>query len=220
MVLLATCEVPESELNAAPDRFLGVDLGIVNIATTSSGARYSGRLLNRVRERNRTLRRKLQKKNTRSARRRAKKHAGKEARRARDINHKISKCIVAEAQRTGGGIALEDLGGIRERARLRKPQRVTLHSWSFHQLGAFIAYKARRAGVPVVYVDPAYTSQECSQCHHIDRRNRPSQAVSACRSCGFVEHADLNSSHNIAQRGWWMWVRGARSAAPALTLTV
>lgn len=80
---------------------------------------------------------------------------------------------VAEAQRTAQGIALEDLGGIRERARLRKPQRVTLHSWSFRQLGTFIAYKAQRAGVPLMHVDPAYTSQECSQCHHIDRRNRP-----------------------------------------------
>ncbi|MFF8322613.1 RNA-guided endonuclease InsQ/TnpB family protein [Streptomyces bobili] len=216
--LLATCEIPESELDTAPGDFLGVDLGIVNIATTSGGVRHSGRRLNRARERDRSLRRKLQRRNTKSAKRRAKRHAGKEARRARDINHKISKRIVAEAQRTGRGIALEDLGGIRERARLRKPQRVTLHSWSFHQLGAFIAYKARRAGVPVVYVDPAYTSQKCSQCHHIDRRNRPSQAKFVCRSCGFVEHADLNSSHNIAQRGWWMWVCGAQSAVPALTL--
>ncbi|MFC8900070.1 RNA-guided endonuclease InsQ/TnpB family protein [Streptomyces cinereoruber] len=116
-------------------------------------------------------------------------------------------------------MALEDLTGIRERVRLRKPRRATLHSWSFHQLGTFIAYKAKRAGVPVVYVDPAYTSQECSRCHHIDRRNRPSQAVFACRVCGFVEHADLNSSHNIAARGWSLWVRGAESQAPALTPT-
>jgi IS605 OrfB family transposase len=216
--LLATCEVPERGLNDAPDGFVGVDLGIVNIATTSTGRRHSGRRLSRTRERDRTLRSKLQKKDTKSAKRRAKKHAGREARRARDINHKISKCIAAEARRTGRGIALEDLGGIRERARLRKPQRVTLHSWSFRQLGQFIAYKAKRAGVPVVYVDPAYTSQECSQCHHTDRRNRPHQGVFACRSCGFVEHADLNSSHNIAQRGWWMWVCGALPAAPALTL--
>ncbi|MGW3687660.1 zinc ribbon domain-containing protein [Streptomyces sp. NPDC005125] len=72
--------------------------------------------------------------------------------------------------------------------------------------------------VPVVYVDPAYTSQECSQCHHVERGNRPSQAVFACRSCGFVEHADHNSSHNIAHRGWYAWVRGAESTAPALTL--
>ncbi|WP_037871692.1 IS200/IS605 family accessory protein TnpB-related protein, partial [Streptomyces sp. NRRL S-813] len=62
---------------------------------------------------------------------------------------------------TGRGIALEELTGIRERVRLRKPQRATHSSRSFAQLGQFIAYKARRAGVPVVYVDPAYTSRTC-----------------------------------------------------------
>ena len=218
--LAATCEVPEAGEHNSPDGFIGVDLGIVNIATTSTGRRHSGRHLNRCRERDRKLRGKLQRKGTKSAKRRAKRHAGREARRARDINHKISKCIVVEAQRTGRGIALEDLSGIRERVRLRKPQRVRLHSWSFRQLGEFIAYKARRAGVPVVHVDPAHTSRQCSQCHHIDRRNRPSQAVFVCRFCGFAEHADLNASHNIAARGWRVWVRGARSVAPALPLVV
>ncbi|MFI1723272.1 RNA-guided endonuclease InsQ/TnpB family protein [Streptomyces sp. NPDC020489] len=216
--LIATCEVPEAEENSRPGGFVGVDLGIVNIASTSTGRRHSGRHLNRRREQDRRLRAKLQRRGTKSAKRRLKRHAGREARRARDINHKISKCIVAEAQRTGRGIALEDLGGIRERARLKKPQRVTLHSWAFHQLGEFIAYKAKRAGVPVVSVNPACSSRECSRCHHIDKRNRLSQAVFACRFCGFVEHADLNASHNIASRGWWVWVCGARSVAPALTL--
>ncbi|MFI0983454.1 RNA-guided endonuclease InsQ/TnpB family protein [Streptomyces sp. NPDC021093] len=216
--LIATCEIPATALNTEPDGFLGVDLGIVNIASTSTGKRYSGRRLNQRREADRRLRSKLQKKGTKSAKRRAKRHAGKEARRARDINHRISKQIVAEAQRTARGIALEDLGGIRERVRLRKPQRVTLHSWSFHQLGAFLAYKAGRAGVPVVYVNPAYSSQECSQCHHVDRRNRPAQARFVCRSCGFVEHADLNSSRILSQRGWAAWVCGAESQAPALTI--
>ena len=45
--LLATCEVPEAEVNADPTGFLGVDLGIVNIATTSDGDIFSGRQLNR-----------------------------------------------------------------------------------------------------------------------------------------------------------------------------
>ncbi|WP_418361475.1 RNA-guided endonuclease InsQ/TnpB family protein [Streptomyces gilvosporeus] len=125
---------------------------------------------------------------------------------------------MAEAERTARGIALEDLSGIRERARLRKPQRTTLHAWPFAQLASFIAYKAKKAGVPVVYVDPAYTSQECSRCHHIARGNRPDQAVFACRVCGFVEHADLNSSHNIAHRGWMARVCGVQSTAPELTL--
>ncbi|MFE6755559.1 RNA-guided endonuclease InsQ/TnpB family protein [Streptomyces sp. NPDC057684] len=216
--LIATCEITEAAPNTHPAGFLGVDLGIVNIAATSDGERHCGRQTNRKREQGRKLRRKLQKKSTKSAKRRAKKYAGKEARRNKDINHKISKRIVAEAERTGRGIALETLTGIRERARLRKPQRTTLHSWPFAQLGSFIAYKARKAGVPVVYVDPAYTSQECSQCHHIERGNRPAQARFACRSCGFVEHADHNASHNIAHRGWYAWVCGAQLTAPELTL--
>ncbi|MFJ4707121.1 RNA-guided endonuclease InsQ/TnpB family protein [Streptomyces anulatus] len=217
--LIATCEIPEKTLNAHPVGFVGVDLGIVNIAATSDGERYSGRRINRKRENDRVVRSKLQKRGSKSAKRRAKKYAGKEARRNKDINHKISKRIVAEAERTGRGIALEELTGIRERARLRKPQRTTLHSWPFAQLGSFIAYKAKKAGVPVIHVDAAYTSQECSQCHHTARSNRPSQARFACKVCGFVEHADHNSSHNIAHRGWMSWVRGARSTAPALTLT-
>ena len=174
----------------------------------------AGRALNRGRLRERTLRTKLQRKNTPSARRRLKKRRRKETRRAKDINHKIAKHVVADAERTGRGIALEDLTGIRERVRLRKPQRATLHSWTFAQLGQFIAYKARHAGVPVVYVDPAYTSRTCAECGHIDKANRVSQAWFACRNCGFVDHADLNSSRNIRARAWELWRRGAQSTAP------
>ncbi len=213
--LLATCDVPEQSLNTDPVDFLGIDLGMVNIATTSDGEIMAGRQLNRTRVRERKLRTKLQKKNTPSAKRRLNKRRRKEARRARDINHKIAKHVVAEAERTGRGIALEDLTGIRERVRLRKPQRATLHSWAFAQLGSFIAYKARRAGVPVVYVDPAYTSRTCAECGHIEKANRVSQARFACRSCGFVDHADRNSSRNIRARAWELWRRGAESTAPA-----
>ncbi|KAK1182286.1 transposase [Streptomyces sp. NBS 14/10] len=213
--LMATCEVPEQPLNTGPADFLGIDLGIVNIATTSDGEILAGRCLNRTRARERALRTKLQRKNTPSARRRLKKRRRKEARRARDINHKIAKHVVAEAERTGRGIALEDLTGIRERVRLRKPQRATVHSWAFAQLGSFIEYKARKAGVPVVHVDPAYTSRTCAECGHIDKANRVSQAWFACRSCGFVDHADRNGSRNIRARARKLWRRGAQSTAPA-----
>lgn len=214
--LSATCEVPEEELNRAPAGFLGVDLGIVNIATTSDGEIKAGRRLNRARARERTLRAKLQRKNTRSARRRLAKRRRKEARRARDINHKIAKSVVAAAERTARGIALEDLTGIRRRVRLRKPQRATVHSWAFAQLGAYIAYKARRAGVAVVHVDPAYTSRTCAECGHIDKANRVSQAWFACRSCGFVDHADRNASRNIRARAEELWRCGTDSTVPAL----
>jgi IS605 OrfB family transposase len=212
--LNATCEVPEAPPNTEPHDFLGIDLGIVNIATTSDGEIMAGRELNRIRARERTLRGKLRKKNTPSAKRRLKKRRRKEARRAKDINHKIAKHVVAEAERTGRGIALEDLTGIRERVRLRKPQRATHSSWAFAQLGSFIAYKARKAGVPVVHVDPAYTSRTCAECGHVDKANRVSQAWFACRSCGFVDHADRNGSRNIRARAWELWRRGAQSTAP------
>ncbi|WP_030952201.1 RNA-guided endonuclease InsQ/TnpB family protein [Streptomyces sp. NRRL S-481] len=213
--LLATCEVPEAPPNTDPVDFLGIDLGIVNIATTSDGEIMAGRDLNRARLRERTLRTKLRKKNTPSAKRRLKKRRRKEARRAKDINHKIAKHVVAEAERTSRGIALEDLTGMRERVRLRKPQRATHSSWAFAQLGQFIAYKARRAGVPVVYVDPAYTSRTCAECGHVDRANRVSQAWFACRACGFVDHADRNSSRDIRARARELWRCGAQSTVPA-----
>jgi IS605 OrfB family transposase len=131
------------------------------------------------------------------------------------VNHCIAKKIVTEAERTLRGIALEDLGGIRERARLRKPQRVTLSSWAFAQLGSFIGYKALRAGVPVVYVDPAWTSRTCADCGNAGRRNRVSQAMFICRNCGVVAHADRNASRNIAARGQIAWDAGRESRAPA-----
>ncbi|WP_207393949.1 RNA-guided endonuclease InsQ/TnpB family protein [Actinomadura formosensis] len=202
--LYATCDVPQAP-EYVPDGFCGVDLGIVNIATTSGGTVHSGRRINQVRHRNRRLRARLQGKGTKSAKRLLRKLSGREARFVADTNHRISKQVVTEAQRTAQGIALEDLGGIRARVRLRKPQRVALHSWSFAQLGAFIAYKAMRAGVPVVFVDPRHTSQGCSACGHIHKQNRPAQATFACTSCGFAEHADVNAARNIAARGAAGW---------------
>ena len=215
--LHAVVDLPETALNTEPSGFIGVDLGVVNIATTSDGVVMAGRGLNRHRKRQQDLRAKLQAKGTKSAKRLLKKRQRKESRHATDVNHCISKRIVAEAQRTGRGIALEDLRGIRERARFRKPRRATLHSWSFHQLGGFAAYKARYAGVPVVHVNPAYTSQECAECHYVDKRNRPSQAVFECRSCGVVAHADLNAPRVIAQRGEKIWTAGRESRVPAPT---
>ena len=133
------------------------------------------------------------------------------------MNHRISKTIVAEAERTGRGIAVEELTGIRARVRLRKPQRATVHSWAFARLGQFLAYKARRAGVVVVQVDPAYTSQTCHACGHVDKRNRRSQAVFQCGRCDFVGHADHNAAHNIAARGIVCWGEVMRpDAAPIL----
>jgi putative transposase len=197
--LFATCDVPD-EVPFDPDGFLGIDLGMTNIATDSDGDMYSGATINNVRHRHRRLRRTLQSKGTKGARRRLKKLAGKERRFARHVNHTISKRIVAKAQGTGQGIALEELRGIRDRITVRKSQRATLHSWSFSQLRQFVVYKARLAGVPVVYVDPRNTSRECAVCGCVDKRNRPSQDSFSCTSCGHAAHADVNAAINIGRR--------------------
>ena len=215
--LSATCEVPQAPLNEEPEGFIGVDLGIVEIATTSTGHRHAGRQLNRYRRRQLRLRATLQKKGTKSAKRVLKRLRRKESRRARDVNHRISKSIVEQAERTGHGIALEDLRGIRGRVRQAKRNRSALHSWSFAQLRDFITYKARRVGVPVVVVDPAYTSQTCSECDHTSRRNRLARAKFECRGCGVVLHADVNASRNLGHRGEAVWIAGRRSTGPALS---
>ncbi|MFJ9822340.1 RNA-guided endonuclease InsQ/TnpB family protein [Streptomyces sp. NPDC101151] len=212
--LIAVCEVPEAA-PYEPDGFIGVDLGIVNIATTSTGYQAAGRSLNRYRKRQLALRARLQKKRTKSAKRRLKERSRREQRHVKNTSHIIAKTIVTEAERTSTGLSLEELKGIRQRVRLRKPQRVALHSWAFAQLADFIVYKARRAGVPVVFVDPARTSQQCSQCGHIDKKNRASQALFTCRNCGVVAHADRNASRNIARKGEAAWTAGRESRVPA-----
>ncbi|MEU5942280.1 hypothetical protein ABZ807_24545 [Micromonospora sp. NPDC047548] len=66
--LYATCDIPDAEVKE-PEGFLGVDLGIANIATTNDGTRHCGKGLNRVRHRNQRLRAKLQRVGTKSAKR-------------------------------------------------------------------------------------------------------------------------------------------------------
>ncbi|NJO83098.1 MAG: IS200/IS605 family element transposase accessory protein TnpB [Blastochloris sp.] len=198
--LLATCEVPEPDPQDVDD-VLGIDLGVTNIATDSDGTIYSGSTVTSVRYRHRRLRNKLQKKGTLSAKRRLRKLAGQEARFAKDVNHTISKRIVREAQRTKRGIGLENLKHIRTRVRARKSQRTVLHSWSFFQLQACIAYKAALVGVPVALVDPRNTSRTCPKCGHIDKANRPNQAVFRCVSCGCAGHADTIAAGNIRVLG-------------------
>lgn len=198
--LFATCDIDEPTEDDVSD-YMGVDLGIVNIATTDDGQRYSGSHVNQVRHRNLKLRRKLQKKGTKSAKRLLRKRSGRERRFVNDVNHCISKAIVQKAKRTGRGISLEDLTDIRARVRLRKSQRTQLHSWSFADLGMKIAYKAQLYGVALVYVDPRNTSKMCSACGCIDRSNRKSQSVFLCTSCGHSAHADVNGAANIGIRG-------------------
>ncbi|WP_345045046.1 transposase [Streptomyces sannanensis] len=81
-----------------------------------------------------------------------------------------------------------------------------MSSWPFHQLGAFIAYKAKRAGVPFIEVDPAYTSQRCPRCGHTERGNRPTRDTFRCPRCGLAGSADHVAGVNVRQRARSAWV--------------
>lgn len=198
--LYVTVEVPDG----TPIKItgvLGVDLGIRNLATDSDGERHSGAAVEATRVRMHTLRGALQSAGTKSAKRHLKKLAGEEARFRAHTNHVLSKRLVTKAKDTGRAIAIEDLRGIRGRTTVRKGQRAQMGSWAFFQLRSFITYKARRAGVTLVVVRAAYTSQTCPKCGHCERANRRSQSEFVCKSCGFAAHADHVGARNVARRG-------------------
>lgn len=178
-----------------PEGTLGIDLGIVNIATDSEGHRYSGEPVKKIREKYRKFRQDIQKVKTRSARKKMAKRRKKESRYVRDINHCISKKIVRTAFVRKKTLAIESLTGIRQRGnRLNRAVRTEIHNWSFAQLKGFLVYKARRAGVPLIELDARYSSQQCSRCGHTEIANRPDQETFCCRYCCFQANADENSA--------------------------
>lgn len=200
--LLAHAPIPTTD-------FIGIDLGVVNLATTSDGTTHSGAGVEACRTRYARRRQRLQRaahlaqmRGTRpkNIRRALKRTARREANFRRDVNHCIAKRLVAAATDTARGLALEDLQDIRERARFRKPQRAKMTGWAFAQLRGFVEYKAHLAGVPVVLVDPKHTSQGCHICGHVARANRRSQAVFSCTKCGYTTSADFNAALNIRCR--------------------
>lgn len=197
--LYCTLDVPEPT-PSEPDDYLGIDLGIVNLAADSDGTLYSGAAVEHHRRVYQHRRRNLQRKGTHAARRKLKALKQTQARYQRDTNHVIAKHVVATAKDTGRGIALEALGGIRDRITARKRQRARQANWAFAQLRSFLEYKARAAGVPVIAVDPRNTSRACPGCGHVDKANRRTQADFLCTSCGLVGLADVFAARNIAFR--------------------
>lgn len=121
----------------------------------------------------------------------------REKRIIRDMLHKASRAIISFAQEHNAGIKLEDLKGIRDRAKVTHSFKNSLHSWSYYQLTQLISYKAKLLGIPVIYVNPAYTSKDCSRCYKQGNRNGKSFK---CHECGHVDHADVNAAFNIALR--------------------
>ena len=199
--LMATISIPDPPL-IETDGVLGVDLGIVQIATDSQGRQYSGEAVKACRRRARAHRSGLQRTGTKRAKRTLKKMSRKASRFCRHVNHVISKQLVHSALSSCKALCLEDLTGIRERSLgFSRERRWQMGNWSFYQLGQFVSYKAKQAGLPVVFVDPRNTSRTCSACGDCDKANRKSQSCFLCLDCGFRANADANASANIARKG-------------------
>jgi putative transposase len=201
LFLYIACEIADAETLQTTD-FLGIDLGIVNIATDSSGESFSGEHIQDQRRMFAHRRRNLQRNGSRAAKRKLRSIRHRQARFQAHVNHVIAKRIVAKAIDAGSAIALEELTGIRNRVKVRRRQRAAIHNWGFHQLRLFIEYKAKRKGIPVLIVDPRNTSRTCPECGHVAKGNRPSQAVFCCQSCGVSGPADSIAARNIRARAF------------------
>lgn len=188
-------------------KFLGVDMGVAKLITTSDGQHVSGSVVEDVRVRyfniHRSLGRKMagNRRTRKNARRAMKRIGNREARFRSHTNHVISKTLITFAKDTNRGIAIEELTGIRDRTRFRKGQRAKMGGWAFAQLRDFIAYKGKLYGVSVVAVDPRNTSRECNKCGYCAKTNRKSQSEFVCGHCQHTTNADLNAAINIARRG-------------------
>ena len=68
---------------------------------------------------------------------------------------------------------------------------------AFGEIRRNLEYKCGR----LIEVNPAYTSQTCSECGHTDKENRKTQSRFRCVSCGYMSNADTNAAMNIRRLG-------------------
>ena len=165
-------EIPD-EGDAENSTVLGVDLGIEQIAVTSTGMFWSGGYLTHRRREYERVRAGLQRTGTESAHQTIEQIGDRETRWVADYLHRISKAIVQKAVAHGcDWIAFEELTDIRD----RMPGAKKFHMWAFRQLYDYVAYKTEAEGIEATQVDPAYTSKRCSKCGTTLDENRQSQA--------------------------------------------
>ncbi len=199
--------IPTQPLGKTPST-IGVDLGRRSIAATSTQTTWSGKQLNQIRDRYSRVRANVQRKRTKSAKRLLRRLSGRERRFQAWVNHNISKQLVAEAKQLNASLVFEDLTKIRESLnhlpRSKKERRET-NNWAPYQLRLYTTYTAAIAGIPILFVPPAYTSKTCARCHHIHpeepKKSYRSGERYKCGNCGWKHNADINASFVIAQLG-------------------
>lgn len=194
------------ERNTAEDgTVLGVDLGVENLAVTSTASFFSGReLSHRLCEFER-MRSGLQQTGTRSAHRTLSAVSGRQLSYVRDVVHRAANEMVAEALRFDCDvIAFENLTDIRERTNASWG-----HKWAFRKLYEYVVYKAEAVGVSVRKIESSYTSTRCAECGFTAEQNRRSRTHFHCLKCGTEANADYNAAKNVGLR----YVRRGRQSS-------
>jgi len=193
---------------------IGADRGIKRPIVLSTNRFYGKAVWKEHERRLLSLISRLQSKGTKSA----KKHLRKVWRRLRLFRENCDRIVAKEIiglLKLGDTIVLENLTNIRDRCgvkgKVHKKHRRKVGRWSFKRLELLIKYYAELAGIYVETVKPNYTSQTCSRCGVVDKKNRKRRSFYSC-SCGLNLNADLNAARNIANK--WCEANGGASGPP------
>ncbi|UPV75869.1 transposase [Halorussus limi] len=177
---------------------LGVDLGVENLAVTSTARFFDAGELNHRREEFERVQASLEATGTRSAARTLRQAGNRVDRYVRQRLHEVANGIVAEAEEYD--CELIAFGELTEAVDLL-PEADPYHEWLFQRLLSFVEYRAAERGIAVVEVNPEYTSQRCMECGFTHPQNRNLDANQfECLKCEASAHDDYNAAKNIAFR--------------------
>ena len=200
-----TYEVEESNLSNICN-VVGIDRGINFIIATYDNKHksgfVSGKQVKQKRANYSKLRKELQMRQTPSSRRRLKAIGSRENRWMQDINHQVSKALVQNNPKHTLFV-LEDLSGVRNSTeKIRLKDRYVSVSWSFYDLEQKLIYKSKQNQSTVIKVNPAYTSQTCPCCGHIEKTNRNKKLhLFTCKNCGYKSNDDRIGAMNLYRMG-------------------
>lgn len=122
-----------------------------------------------------------------------KKGAGRQTQ-VKQLLDKEAKLFIARCVKAKLNPAIESRGVIANLRGAKMPR------WARTHFQKRVMDLCEEFGIKLFEVNPAFTSQECNACHYVDKGNRKKQKFE-CLRCGHKEHADINSSENIAERG-------------------
>jgi putative transposase len=111
-----------------------------------------------------------------------------QAKRVRDMEHKVSREVVNTAvELEAGTIAIGDVRSVADKGKLGKKSNQKVSNWSHGKLRQYLTYKAESEGITTDLVNELYTSQTCPSC---GCRHKPRGRRYVCGQCGFSGHRD------------------------------